>query len=165
MKYYIDLLSIQTPVNLRKGLENRTQFNCGVIEVNVFETFQSSTQVQIQYEGLSISSMIRGKKIVHTKDGRSFDFLPGSTLLLPEGETIFADFPEASEQSPVQCATILISKEVIDKKLVFLRAHYPDNESDWQLDFKHFIFNNNSSLVRAINELLQIATQKSQNIP
>jgi AraC-like DNA-binding protein len=165
MKYYLDLLSIQTPIHSRSGLEHRTQFNCGEIEVNVFETFQSSTKVQIQYDGLSISSMIRGKKIVYTSDGRSYRFLPGSTLLLPEGETIFADFPEASQTSPVQCATLLISKEVIKRKLDFLNTHYPHKDFEWQLDFKNFIFNNNSSLVRAINELLQIATQQSQNIP
>ncbi len=165
MKYYIDLLSLQTPQHLRTGLEHRTRFDCGDIEVNVFETFQSSTQVQIKYDGLSISSMIRGKKIVYANDGRSFEFLPGTSLLLSEGETIFADFPEASKQSPVQCATILISKSTIEKKLKFLNEHYPNKEAPWVLDFKHFHFNNNSALVRAINELLQIATQENSNIP
>lgn len=159
MSHYIDLLSLQTPTHLRTGLEHRTQFEFGDIQINIFETFQSSTQVKIKYEGLSISSMIRGRKIVYAADGRTFEFLPGTSLLLPEGETIYADFPEASLQSPVQCATILISNETIEKKLTFLNEHYPTKDGEWSLDFTNFHFNNNSAWVRAINELLQIATQ------
>lgn len=54
MKHYIDLLSLQTAPELRRGLENRSRFQIGDIEINIFETFQSSTQVRIYYDGLSI---------------------------------------------------------------------------------------------------------------
>jgi|GEM_PF-607920 len=164
MSHYIDLLSLQTPAHLRTGLEHRTQFKFGDIEINIFETFQSSTQVKIQYEGLSISGMIRGRKIVYASDGQSFEFLPGTSLFLPEGDIIYADFPQASLQSPVQCATILISNQTIEKKLAFLNEHYPTKDGPWSLDFTNFHFNNNSAWVRAINELLQIATQDRENI-
>lgn len=164
MIHFIDLLSLQTPAHLRKGLENRTRFKLGDMEINIFETFQSSTKVRIQYDGLSISSMIRGRKIVYANDGESFEFVPGTSLLLQEGDTIYADFPEASLQSPVQCATILISKEAIEKKLSFLNEHYPAKDGAWHLDFTSFLFNNNSAWVRAVNELLQIATQERENI-
>lgn len=165
MSHYIDLLSLHTPTHLRTGLEHRTRLEFGDIEVNVFETYQSSTKVQIRYQGLSISSMIRGRKIVYANDGQTYEFIPGSSLLLPEGETIYADFPEASRQRPVQCATILISNQAIEKILAFLNEHYPTKDVAWGLDFTHFHFNNDSALVRAINELLHIATQGRDNLP
>lgn len=165
MSHYIDLLSLQTPAHLRTGLEHRTRFECGDIEINIFETYQASTQVQIQYEGLSISSMIRGRKIVYSNDGQSFEFLPGSSLLLPKDDIIYADFPKAGLQNPVQCATILISSTSLEKQLTFLNAHYPTKDGKWTLDFTNFHFNNNSALVRGINELLQIATQDPDNLP
>lgn len=163
MKYYIDLLSIQTPKHLRKGLENRTRFDCGNFEINIFETFQSSTKVQIQYEGLSISGMIRGKKVVHSKSKGSFVFLPGTTLILPEGKTIFADFPEASEKNPVQCATLLIPHKELEKQMQYLNEIYPKENGNWELDLTHYHFQNNSALVRAFNEFLGLMERKEQN--
>lgn len=164
MSYTIDLLSLQTPEHLRSGQEHQTRFDCGEFEVNIFETFQSSTKVKITYQGLSISSMIRGYKTVYTQGGEAFKFLPGTSLILPEGETIFADFPEADLKNPVQCATILISSESLEGQLKFLNENYPENEN-WTLDFSNFHFNNNSGLVRAFNELLQVATQDEPNLP
>lgn len=165
MIHYIDLLSIQTPEHLRKGFENRTRYDCGNFNINIFETFQSSTKVQIKYEGLSISGMIRGRKVVYTKKGNKFEFLPGTSLILPEGETIFADFPDADEKYPIQCATILIPHQTIVDHLSYLNHEYPNKKLIWELDFKNFHFNNNASLVRAFNELIYLATQKNQNFP
>ncbi|SEG14702.1 helix-turn-helix domain-containing protein [Sphingobacterium lactis] len=164
MNHLIDLLSIQTPEHLRTGHEYQTRFDCGSFEVNVFETFQSSTKVRISYAGLSISSMIRGYKTVFNKQGNTFKFLPGTSLILPEGETIYADFPEADPNNPVQCATILIPKESMEQQLDYLNEHYPEQRK-WALDYDNFHFNNNSALVRAFNELLQVAIQEEPNIP
>lgn len=163
MNYYIDLLSIQTPKHLRTGLEHRTKFDCGDFAVYIFETFQSSTKVQIQYEGLSISSMVRGNKVVHTKTGNSFDFVPGTSLVLPEGETIYADFPDADKKTPAQCATIIIPHDTITKQLKALNKDYHTPDSEWKLDFTTLHFNNNSGLARAFNELIQLATQDNKN--
>jgi AraC family transcriptional regulator len=160
MTHYIDLLSIQTPKHLRKGFENRTRYHCGNFEINIFETFQSSTKVQIQYEGLSISGMIRGHKIVTTKEGERFEFLPGTSLILPEGEIIFADFPNADEKNPVQCATILIPHDTMELQMNYLDELYP-KENKWELDFQQFHFANNSGLVRAFNEILQLTQTKN----
>jgi len=161
MKHYIDLLSILTPKHLRQGFENRMQFLCGDFEINIFETFQSSTKVQIQYDGLSISSMIRGHKIVNSAQLEDFTFEAGTTLILPEGQTIFADFPEADMHNPVQCATILIPSEKLNQQLESLKLLYPDKE--WNLNYTHFHFNNNSDLARAFNELLQLTKVPKQN--
>ncbi len=165
MNYYIDLLSIQTPKHLRTGLEHRTKFDCGDFSVYIFETFQSSTKVQIQYEGLSISSMIRGSKVVHAKDGNNFEFLPGASLILPEGETIYADFPGADKKTPAQCATIIIAHDTIRQQLLALNKNYNSDNLEWKLDLTTLHFNNNSGLARAFNELIQLATQNNKNYP
>lgn len=160
--HYIDLLSIQTPRHLRQGLEHRTRFDCGAFEINIFETFRSSTKVQIQYDGLSISGMIRGHKVVHTHPGETFLFEPGTSLILPEGKTVYADFPEADAQRPVQCATILIASEKLAQQLRTLDLLYPLEQGHWQIDFEQLHFNNDSGLVRAFNELLQLTQAVQQ---
>lgn len=165
MAYTIDLLSLQTPEHLRNGLENRSRFDCGAFEVNVFETYQSSTKVQIAYDGLSISSMIRGNKVIYTREGKRYRFVPGTSLILAEGEMIFADFPDADPKKPVQCATILIPKETIEKYMRYFSENYPNEYDKWALDFTSFHFNNNSGLVRTLNELLQVATEATPNYP
>ncbi|MCA5003737.1 helix-turn-helix domain-containing protein [Sphingobacterium bovistauri] len=162
MKHFIDLLSILTPKHLRQGLENRTRFDCGDFEINIFETFQSSTKVLIQYDGLSISSMLRGHKIVNSHNSTNFIFESGTTLILPEGETIYADFPEANNNNPVQCATILIPSEKLKSQLKSLALLYPDR--DWTLDYSNFHFNNNSELARAFNELLLLTKEPNRNL-
>lgn len=162
MQHHIDLFSIQTPEHLREGLEHQTRFDGGLFDVLIFETFQSSTKVQIRYEGLTISSMIRGYKTVYNRKGEAFRFMPGSSLILPEGETIFADFPEADAKNPVQCATILIPKETVEQLLQDMKTQYP--QQHWELDFDHDHFHNNAGLVRAINELLQIASEEKLNV-
>lgn len=163
MSHYIDLLDLQTPTHLRSELEHRTQFDLGAFEVNIFETYQPSTQVRIQYEGLSISSMIRGRKIVYDQQGQTREFLPGTSLLLSENETIYADFPQASLQNPVQCATILINKDTLAKKLEFLNTYYPNKNQAWKLELGQFLFKNNAAWVRAVNELLQLALNDREN--
>lgn len=162
MSNRIDLLAIQTPENLRKGQEHQTRFHCGAFEVLIFETFKSSTKIKICYEGLSVSSMIRGYKTVFTKEGEVFKFKPGTSLILADKETIFADFPEADIKNPVQCATILISKDSLNQQLQFLNTNYPTDEQ-WSIDFSNFHFNNNSGLVRTFNELLQVVMQQQPN--
>ena len=161
MVHTIDLLSIQAPAHLREGLEYRTRFNCGTFEVNIFETFQPSTKAQIAYDGLSISSMIRGSKIIYTTQGERIQFMPGTSLILADGATIYADFPDADLKSPVQCATILIPGETVESHLKFLNESYPHTQGEWELDFSNLHFNNNPALVRALNELLHIATSET----
>ncbi|WP_461533945.1 AraC family transcriptional regulator N-terminal domain-containing protein [Sinomicrobium sp.] len=165
MAHTIDLLSIQTPKYLRKGLENRSRFDCGNFEINIFETFQSSTQVEIKYDGLSISGMIRGKKIIHKQHEKDFEFLPGTSLILPEGQSIYANFPDADDRNPVQCATVLIPHKVIDELLKYFNETYPkSNGNEWSLNLLYCHFNNNPPLVRAFNELLQLINSKQQSL-
>lgn len=163
MNHCVDLLSIQTPKHLRAGLENRKRLDCGDFEVNIFETFEPSTKVQIHHEGLSVSSMIRGRKTVYTEDGDAFEFTPGTSLILPKGKTIYADFPHAKDSNPVQCATILIPSETLETQINFLNKTYP--RSTWGIDYSRLHIHNDSELVRAFNEILQLVSKSPANFP
>lgn len=163
MTHYIDLLSIQTAKHLRQGFEKRVRFDGGHFEVNIFETFQSSTKVKITYEGLSISGMIRGRKVVQTESGEVLDFVPGTSLILHEGQSILADFPDAGPHTPVQCVTVLIPQEKLVEQVDFLRKNYPDQVGEWDVEQKTSYFYNNSSLVRSFNELIQVVMQPEKN--
>lgn len=163
MTHYIDLLSIQTAKHLRQGFEKRIRFNAGDFEINIFETFQSSTKVKITYEGLSISGMIRGRKVVQTESGQVLDFVPGTTLLLHEGQSILADFPDASQLHPVQCVTVLIPQKKLIEQVRTLSKSYPQHVREWDAEQKTAYFYNNSALVRSFNELIQVVMQEEEN--
>lgn len=156
------------PINLSESdaidtlVEHRRIFNLPHCELNIFETFSPCSNVILSYQGLVVSSMMRGKKIMTLEGKNDFDFLPGESVILPEGITMKACFPEANEKNPVQCATLSLDWDKVNKNLTFLNEHYPlDTEPyEWKLNFEHYHFINNQELASSINKLINISMEE-----
>lgn len=156
------------PINLSDSsqldtlVEHRRVFNLKHCELNIFETFQRSSDVSLSYNGLVISSMMRGKKIMTLQDIDAFDFLPGESVILPEGVTMKVDFPEADEKHPVQCATLALDWDSVYKNLAFLNEHYTNQQApyEWKLNFSQYHFHNNKELAGSINKLINISMEE-----
>jgi AraC-like DNA-binding protein len=157
-----------TPVNLSDSsrldslVEHRRVFNLPHCELNIFETFCKCDNVILSYSGgLVVSSMMRGKKVMSVEGINTFDFLPGETVILPEGVTMKVDFPDADERHPVQCATLALDWDMVNKNLVFLNEHYPNKQApfEWMLDFSHYHFDNNIELASSINKLVNLSME------
>lgn len=162
--------SIIKPINLtdmhqlQSLVEHRTVYNLKNCQLNIFETYEKTKDVEISFDGLVVSSMMRGKKWVSLDEQNSFAFIPGESLILPSGQKMKIDFPEASFQTPVQCATIAMNWENVQKHIDFLNEYYPlGNEGkDWELNFQQYHFYNNQEFAYSINKLIQISMESHQ---
>ncbi|MEQ9441369.1 MAG: AraC family transcriptional regulator N-terminal domain-containing protein [Cyclobacteriaceae bacterium] len=159
-KHYIHPINLSDSSTLETRVEHRRVFTLNNLELSIFETFDRCQDVQLSHHGLVITSMVRGRKVMHYGNAPSFDFLPGSTLIVPDGVSMRVSFPDAGEQTPVQCATLTLDWDVVDQTLQFLNEHYPRKHQPWELEFSRYHFINNRPLAESINRLIAISMEE-----
>ncbi|OYU96353.1 MAG: AraC family transcriptional regulator [Bacteroidetes bacterium B1(2017)] len=144
--------------SLKTLVENRTIYNLENCELNLFETYQRSVQVPLKFNDLVVTSMLRGKKVMHLFDDPGFDYLPGESVIIPANELMRIDFPEAEKEKPTQCLALAIDNHKIISTLDLLNEKYPkEGKSNfWKLDEHNYFFYNNQDLAQTINKLITI---------
>lgn len=155
-------VTLRTPAlthekSLKTLVENRTVYSLNNCELNLFETYQQSIKVPLKFNDLVVTSMLRGKKVMHLFEDPKFDYLPGETVIIPSNVEMKIDFPEASHHNPTQCLALAIDQFKIKETLDFLNERYP-KEGDspfWKLDYENYFFYNNLELATTINKLIK----------
>lgn len=139
-------------------VENRRAYTLPNFELNIFETYEASALVPLQFSEVVIINMLKGKKVMHLQDKVSFDYYPGETLLLPEHTQMLIDFPDAHIEAPTQCTAITVDGDKIKEVVDYLNEFYPKKEcqSNWSFQLDKFHFSNNDELARVTNRLFQI---------
>lgn len=142
--------------SLKTLVENRTVHTLNNCELNLFETYQESLLVPLKFNDLVVTSMLRGKKVMHLFDDPEFDYLPGETVLIPSNVEMKIDFPEATNNNPTQCLALAIDHQKIQDTLDLLNEKYP-KEGDhtfWSLNQHDYFFYNNAEMATTINQLI-----------
>ncbi|WP_428742803.1 AraC family transcriptional regulator [Tenacibaculum sp.] len=111
-------LEIQHHYDTRKLttlIENKTTYASEYAELNIFETYQATKNVVLNFDSTIIASMLTGKKSMTVDNGKYFDFLPGESLVIPENLNLHIDFPDATFENPTQCLGLSIDQNKINE--------------------------------------------------
>lgn len=164
MQHTLNQVSLSKAENLQTLVENRTAYTLERCELNVFETYTQSFKVPLTFNDFVITSMLRGKKVMHLFDKKGFEYIPGQTVIVPPSVTMKIDFPEASDLNPTQCIALAIENEQIKKTINYLNEFFPkeDRNSKWFLNYDEYHFYNNEEIAYLINKVIRICSEKSK---
>lgn len=145
--------------NLLTDVENRSVYSLSHCELNVFETYRTSEMVALTFNDAVITSMVRGKKIMHLPGVQAFDYFPGETVLAPAGTKMEIDFPLAKQDDPTQCIALTLENNYVNTAIEYLNSYFPRNTNGWHLNYHQLHMRNSNALADAINKLVIICRE------
>lgn len=157
-KSFLHKVDLTHPKYLQTLVENRRIFNLKNCELNIFESYQQAYHVPLTFSDFVITSMIRGKKIMHLFDQPAFDYTPGETVIVPANETMVIDFPEAEADNPTQCIALAVDAAYVNDTIHYLDNYYnssQDELTNWQLQFNQYHFANDNEVTDLINKIIR----------
>ncbi len=164
-KSLLNTIDLTHPRYLQTLVENRRIFNLNNCELNVFESYTEAYRVPLTFDDFVITSMVRGKKVMHLFDKPAFDYLPGETVIVPANETMVIDFPEAEANNPTQCIALAVDARYVNQTLNYLDTYYnsdPDSSHNWKLQFNQYHFANDTEVTDLINKLIRVCSSSDK---
>lgn len=151
---------------LHSLVENRTVYALEGFELNVFETHQPAHRVPLRLEGLALTTMLRGKKVMHLPGRAAFDYLPGESVVVDKDELMEIDFPDACLCQPTQCLAVAIAPDTIRHTVDLLNERYPRVEphTPWGLhqpEYAHLT--NTPELTDTLGRLVAVSRTTDAN--
>ncbi|HEY8781505.1 MAG TPA: AraC family transcriptional regulator [Mucilaginibacter sp.] len=155
------LLPLRPEKDLTTLVENRSVYTLEHCELNVFETRRRSEKIKLVFNDIVLTSMLRGKKVMHLFGTETFDYLPGESVIVPEHEEMIIDFPEADGNHPTQCIALAVQTGILQDTLQLLNENYPkiEKHDTWKIDLTCFHLQNTSGIASAVDRLLNISTE------
>ncbi len=149
-----------TPLNkLKTEIEQKTTFTLNRCELNIFETHKKAENVKLRFGGFTITSMLRGKKIVHANADQGFNYVPGETFMLPSTTEMVIDFPEANYTNPSQCTALVIDNSYLQKQLEYINDLFPRDpefQNNWDINQNHLFLQNDVRIAGLSNRLIKL---------
>lgn len=141
-------------------VENRTVYSLNSAELNVYETHLAVERVEFSFSETLLATMMKGKKIVHLP-GSQVEFLPGESILFPNGSPLRIDFPEASMENPTQCLALVIQPEKIREVVDYMNETRPhvDHQLQWKFQSPFYHFHNDIAIHQIITRLIFVFTE------
>ena len=157
--FTLDQFQLTDPDKLLTEVEHKTTFTLNRCEFNIFETHRKAENVKLRFGGFTITSMLRGTKLIHENEEKAFRYVPGQTLMLPSSEDMVIDFPDAHHSSPTQCTALVIEEEYLQKQVDYINEHFTkeqDGNQEWKLNPNHFFLQNDEQIAQLGNKLIKV---------
>jgi len=151
-------MSLTPEEKVTTAVEHRRAFTLDRCELNVYETRKVTTGVHLTFNGFTITSMLRGKKVLHDVGGSdSLDYVPGQTMLVPTNGSMSIDFPDATPWRPTQCTALVIEQAHLEKQLAYLNEQrpMPDGQA-WTVDPSRPFLQNDEDLARLSDRMVRV---------
>lgn len=136
-------------------VEHKTAYSLDNCQLNVYETHQKAKDFKFNFEGITFTSMLRGKKIMHIPDYEDFDYFPGETVIVPSGMPVSIDFPNAKRITPTQCTALVLDDSYFQKQIDYVneQMHSTGIETQFKVDLKNILVRNSEELTGVFNRL------------
>ncbi len=156
-------MQLSLPDNYRRGqrlqtlVENQTTYTVSQAEMSIFETHQQAERVLLTFDAPVLASMVHGKKVMHLRNQEPFPFLPGESLVLPGGEPMCIDFPEATATTPTKCLAMTIDPTLIGQVVDRMNEQLPRADGAyWNAWSSNYCFTNDAAIHRIIHRMIYL---------
>ena len=160
-KSYLFKPNLTPEASRQHEVENKKTFTLNNCEFSIFETHQLAKEVKLNFDNLTFTAMLRGKKSMKLEDKTDyFDYSPGETVLVMPGETMVIDFPEA-DQVATQCITLSFHRDFLDNSFQYFNDKFQkvEDEKTWKISHEQFFLFNSSQLAKSANNIMRIAME------
>ncbi|TXF84377.1 AraC family transcriptional regulator [Neolewinella aurantiaca] len=141
-------------------VENRTTFTLESVALNLFETHERASAVNLRFDNPVLASMIEGRKVMHLGKKPGFNFLPGESVMLPTEELMVIDFPDAKAGRPTKCLALEIDPSEIQRVTDEMNERRPRTCGwHWQREETNFHFANDPGITHLIQRLVFLCAE------
>ncbi len=150
-----------TPIDrLKTEVENRTTYAINNCALSIFETHKKAENVRLTFDGFTITSMLRGKKVLHdSATNTPLNYLPGESFILKADAEMVIDFPEANHANPTQCTALVIDNDYLKKQLTYINENFPKERElsdEWDMNIDQLWLQNDEKIAILGNRLIKI---------
>lgn len=146
---------------LHSLVEQKTSFDTNLCQLNIFETHQKASDFLLKFSGFTITSMLRGRKVMHLEGIDEFNYLPGeSVMALPE-TLMRIDFPEAQESKPTQCTALVIDNGYLNQQVSYINEKMGRTKElgIWEIAPNKIMLKNNRELADLSNKVMKVFSE------
>lgn len=112
---------------LRSEVEQRSSFSLERCELNVYQTLRPASDFHLRFGGFTVTSMLRGRKVMHLDGYTPFSYVPGETVICGRDTLMRIDFPDAKPETPTQCTALVIDESYLQQQLDYLNTSMPSH--------------------------------------
>jgi AraC-like DNA-binding protein len=145
---------------LKSDVEHRSTFSLEQCELNIYQTLSPAADFHLKFDGFTVTSMLRGRKVMHLEGFHDFDYVPGETVICARDTLMRIDFPDANPNTPTQCTALVIDDHYLQQQLDYLNASVSPGslEGLWQINAQDAHLRNTENIARTTEKLLRVLT-------
>lgn len=153
-------MTVTTP-HMQPVVESRRIYSYDHCELSLFETSQQAEAVPLAFEHLTLMSMTKGKKVMHMDQRAPFDYLPGESLIIPAGQRMHIDYPEADIHNPTQCMALMMDMSFMQQTFAQMDAYYqPLGDShQWALPVDSCYLVNSAEVTALLGKIARLSLE------